>query len=71
MKVVVQRCKQGSVSVDNKLINKIDSGIVLLVGFHINDTEEDLNYYCYWAIIIYFYKHFSSKYTIIGIYIFI
>lgn len=44
MKVVIQRCKSGSVSVDNKLVNKIDNGMVLLAGFNVNDTEEDLNY---------------------------
>ena len=44
MKVVVQRCKYGSVSVDNKLINEVRKGYVLLVGFNVNDTEDDLNY---------------------------
>lgn len=44
MKVVVQRCKYGSVTVDNKLINEVNNGFVLLVGFHINDTLEDIDY---------------------------
>lgn len=44
MKVVVQRCKYGSVSVNNKLINEINKGLVILVGFNIEDTEEDINY---------------------------
>lgn len=44
MKVVIQRCKSGSVSVDGKLVNKINKGFVILVGFHIDDTEEDINY---------------------------
>lgn len=44
MKVVVQRCRYGSVSVNNSLINEIDMGLVVLVGFNINDTEEDINY---------------------------
>ena len=42
MKVLVQRSKQSSVSVDNKLINSIDRGLVLLVGFTYNDTLEDI-----------------------------
>lgn len=42
MKVIVQRSKKSSVSVDNKLINKIDRGLVLLVGFTEGDTEEKL-----------------------------
>lgn len=44
MKVVIQRCKHGSVSVDNKLINEIDNGYVILVGVHVTDTIDDLNY---------------------------
>lgn len=37
MKVVVQRSKRARVSIDGKLINEIDHGLVLLVGF----TEGD------------------------------
>ena len=44
MKVVIQRCKHGSVKVDNKLINEINKGYVILVGININDTLEDLDY---------------------------
>lgn len=42
MKVIVQRSKESNVSVDNKLINKIDSGLVLLVGFTEGDDESKL-----------------------------
>lgn len=44
MKVVIQRCKSGSVEVDNKLINKIYKGFVILVGFHVTDTIDDIDY---------------------------
>lgn len=44
MRVVVQRCKYGSVSVDGKLVNGINNGMVLLVGFNVNDTIDDLEY---------------------------
>lgn len=44
MKIVVQRSKESSVSVDNKVVNKISKGLVLLVGININDTEEDIDY---------------------------
>jgi D-tyrosyl-tRNA(Tyr) deacylase len=44
MKVIIQRSKESSVSVDNKIIGKIESGLVILVGFNINDTIEDINY---------------------------
>ncbi len=39
MKVVVQRSKNSSVAVDNKVVGKIDQGLVLLVGFTFNDNE--------------------------------
>ena len=38
MKVVVQRSKHSSVSVDNKLINEIDKGLVILVGILDDDS---------------------------------
>lgn len=44
MKVVVQRSKYSSVSVDNKLISEIDSGLVLLVGIAVDDDMSDLEY---------------------------
>ncbi len=44
MKVVVQRSLKSSVSVDDKIVGKIDSGLVLLVGFHVDDQEKDMDY---------------------------
>lgn len=44
MKVVVQRSKSSSVSVDDKLVSEIDKGLVLLVGIHNDDTLEDVDY---------------------------
>lgn len=44
MKVIVQRSKYAKVEVDNKLINEIDKGLVLLVGFTHTDKEEDIDY---------------------------
>jgi D-tyrosyl-tRNA(Tyr) deacylase len=41
MKVVVQRSKKSSVSVDGKLINSIESGLCILVGINVEDTLED------------------------------
>ena len=38
MKVVVQRVIDASVSVDNKVVGKIDKGYLLLVGFTHTDT---------------------------------
>ncbi len=44
MRIVVQRSKEASVSVDNKVVGKIDHGMVILVGFTYNDTIEDIDY---------------------------
>lgn len=40
MRVVVQRSKKSSVSVDKKIVGKINHGFVLLVGFTYGDNEE-------------------------------
>lgn len=42
MKVVIQRVKKASVSVDNKLINEIGNGFMLLVSFTDGDTLENV-----------------------------
>ena len=44
MKVVIQRCKSCSCTVDDKIISKIDKGLVVLAGFNVNDTIDDINY---------------------------
>ncbi len=44
MKVVIQRCKSGSCTVDDKIVSKIDKGLVVLAGFNVNDTIDDINY---------------------------
>lgn len=42
MKVVAQRSKKSSVSVEGKLINEIDNGMVLLVSFTQGDTIDNI-----------------------------
>ncbi len=44
MKIIVQRSKYSSVTVNNELINEIDSGLVLLVSFTNTDTEKEIDY---------------------------
>ena len=44
MKVLVQRSLESSVTVDNKIIGKIDKGLVLLVGFTEGDNTKDIEY---------------------------
>ena len=42
MKLVVQRSKNSKVLVDNKIVGKIDKGLVVLVGFTHSDTIENI-----------------------------
>ena len=44
MKIIAQRSKEAFVKVNNELINKIDKGLVILVGFTHDDTEQDIDY---------------------------
>ena len=46
VKLVVQRAKRGSVTVDGKVTGEIGQGIVVLVGIHRDDKDEDLD----WAV---------------------
>ncbi|MCX4255148.1 MAG: D-aminoacyl-tRNA deacylase [Bacilli bacterium] len=39
MRVIVQRSKNSSVKVDNKIVGSINSGMVILVGFTVGDDE--------------------------------
>ena len=44
MKVVLQRVSDASVSVDNKIVGKINNGLLVLVGFTYGDTSSDIDY---------------------------
>ena len=44
MRVVVQRSKFSSVTIDNKIAGKIEYGLTLLVGFTVNDDEKVIDY---------------------------
>ena len=44
MRVIVQRSKSSSVSVDGNIIGNIDKGMVLLVGFTNTDTSDTIDY---------------------------
>ena len=44
MKVVIQRCKNASVSIDGNVFSKIDNGFTILVGFTWEDTSLDIDY---------------------------
>ncbi|AYG01481.1 D-aminoacyl-tRNA deacylase [Lactococcus allomyrinae] len=44
MKIVIQRVKSASVSIDRDVVSKISQGLLLLVGVEDADTEFDLDY---------------------------
>lgn len=44
MRVLVQRCDKASVIVDNKIVGKIDKGMMILVGFTDTDTSNNIDY---------------------------
>ena len=44
MRVVLQRCRSASVTVNNKVISSVGKGVVALVGLHERDGPEDLEY---------------------------
>ena len=44
MRVIVQRCIKAKVSVNDKLVNEVDKGLMILVGFTQTDTEKEIDY---------------------------
>ncbi len=44
MRAVLQRVSQASVSVDGKLINSIENGLMVLLGVKCGDVQSDIDY---------------------------
>ena len=44
MKIILQKVKKASVSVDNEIVGSIDKGFCLLVGVHKESTIDDAKY---------------------------
>jgi len=44
MRVVLQRVKEASVTVEGKVISKIEHGYLILLGIEAEDTQEDINW---------------------------
>jgi D-tyrosyl-tRNA(Tyr) deacylase len=44
MRTVLQRVKEASVTVDNKVVGSIQLGLLVLLGIEKSDTEADANY---------------------------
>ena len=45
MRVVIQRVKYASVSIDGKVYNKINSGFLVLLGITSTDNKQDVDYW--------------------------
>ena len=46
MRIVIQRVSEASVSVDRKVISKIEEGMLILLGIEDSDTEDDVEWLC-------------------------
>lgn len=46
MRVVIQRVKQSSVTIDGEVVAKIGAGLMILVGIEPADTSADADYLC-------------------------
>lgn len=44
MRLIIQRVKQASVSIENNIHGAIDQGLMVLVGIENEDNEEDINW---------------------------
>lgn len=44
MRAIIQRVKRATVKVDDKIIGKINQGLLVLVGFEASDTMEDISW---------------------------
>ena len=46
MRVLIQRIKSASVTIDNKVVSEVGEGLLLFVGIGKGDSEEDIRYLC-------------------------
>lgn len=44
MRTIIQRVKHASVTVDGEIIGKIDTGLLVLVGFEADESQEDFDW---------------------------
>lgn len=44
MRLLIQRVSQASVTVEDKIVGKIDRGMLIFVGFHKNDTPQSIDW---------------------------
>jgi D-tyrosyl-tRNA(Tyr) deacylase len=46
MRVVLQRVKRASVTVNNQVVGSINEGVLILLGIETADTQEDIDWLC-------------------------
>ena len=46
MRIVIQRVKSASVTIEKKVHSSINSGLLILLGIEDSDTQEDINWLC-------------------------
>ena len=46
MRIVLQRVKEASVTVEGKIVSKIGQGFLILLGIETEDTQEDIDWLC-------------------------
>ncbi len=46
MKAVIQRVSNASVTIEDKIVGKIDTGLLILIGIEDADTNEDIEWLC-------------------------
>lgn len=44
MRLVIQRVREASVTIDNSIVGSISSGLLVLLGIETKDTEEDVDW---------------------------
>lgn len=46
MRIVLQRVKRASVTIDNNIVGRINTGVLILVGIGTEDSKEDIDWLC-------------------------
>ena len=45
MRLLIQRITEGHVEVNGETVGRVGRGLVVYVGFRVDDTDEDMNYW--------------------------
>lgn len=64
MRVCIHRVKEASVSTENKIIGKIDKGLVILVGITHKDTLADVEYLAHKIVNLRIFEDESNKFNL-------